>query len=202
MSSSTMTDSSSTMTDAQAFEAWLNFALEKEGKFYEDVRGDAGGPTKWGITWIDYNAYRKGKNLRPLTISEARATRLDGLTEEIIRAIYKVKYWDKMQSGLLPSPLDMVIVDAAVNCGPSQATKWAERIVGLPDDGRFDNTLVAGILVYVNKHGQEAFIAAFDGRREAFYKAIGAPGKTNNKFLKGWLARVADLSFKVKGWLK
>jgi lysozyme family protein len=181
-------------TKDTAFNEWLNFALDAEGRGFEDADGDNGGPTKAGITWIDYNEWRKQHSLTPITVEQARSTKLSGLTGDVINQIYRQKYWDKVRGSELPTATAEVVADFGLNAGISQAIKTMEKIVGLPADGTFDESLMFAVKLYISKHTEKAFVDAFQARRIAFYNEIGAPGKSNHKFLQGWLNRVSNLT--------
>lgn len=175
------------------FQRAFKFDLDHEGRVYEDVPGDTGGPTKWGVTWRDGNEWRKSKPLPPLTITQARATRLAYLTPAVIEEIYYTHYWIPAKGTVLPSPLDAIIFDFAVNAGIRQAVKSLQGVLGVAQDGIFGSNTLGGVNRYILMHGQEELIEAYQQRRAEFYRNLARRG-SYGKFLRGWLNRVSDLT--------
>lgn len=192
-----MGQSQTSYTDSDFLTA-LSFNLQQEGKYYEDVAGDPGGPTKWGVTWIDGNQWRRANGLAPLTISQARATRLGYLTEPIIDQIYFTHYWLPMKGGDLPDPLDGVLFDAAINCGGARSVQWLQGVVGTPPDGVFGPNTLRATNSYLALHGQAPLINGLLARRADYYVTRGSWA---NKFKRGWANRVADLTKAVRSSL-
>ncbi|MDI6752791.1 MAG: glycosyl hydrolase 108 family protein [Thermodesulfobacteriota bacterium] len=89
------------------FNRAIEFVLSDriEGGYVNNPK-DPGGETNFGIS---KRAYPK-ENIKALT--KERAIRL-----------YKRDYWDAIGGGALPSPLDLVLFDSAVNEGPGTARK-------------------------------------------------------------------------------
>lgn len=180
------------------FQSALKFDLDFEGRVYENVAGDSGGPTKFGITWTDANQHRREHGLAPLTEAEAANTRLAYLTPAIIDEIYYNKYWLPMKGADLPSPLGQVLFDCSVNVGIFQSVKFLQGILGTPADGQFGPATLAATKAYVFVHGQAGLCGALVGRREAFYQGLAQRRPKDAKFLRGWLNRCAALLTIVK----
>lgn len=126
---------------------WL---FDHEGREYENDKDDPGGATRYGID------QRSHPNVDIKNLTEDKATEI---------------YWSEwLRDGCdhLPSPLDWLYFDAAVNCGIGRAQSF------LNDSGRDP------------KKYQDA--------RRGFYNRLAEQKPTLKKFLKGWLARVDDLS--------
>lgn len=99
------------------FETCLAAVFGEEGGFVHD-KDDAGGATNLGITAATLAAaHRQG--LAP----HSDVTRL---TREEASAIYKALYWNRAQCGRLPEPLDLLLFDAAVNCGVGTAVRFLQ----------------------------------------------------------------------------
>ena len=169
------------------FQKALSFDLDWEGRVYENVAGDPGGPTKYGITWIDYNLWRKSHGKTPI----GNPTDVRFATEVEIEQIYWERYWLPMKGANLPDPLDQVIFDAAVNCGASRSVQWLQAVLGVTQDGVFGPQTLAATTNYVAKHGQGALINGLLARRTAYYMSRGSWA---NKFRQGWLNRVNALT--------
>ena len=94
------------------YERALANVLVHEGYTYENVPGDPGGPTKYGITIYDVRHY-----LKPgATAADVRRLTLDQAKE-----IYRKHYWNEVGGDELPAGLDYSVFDYAVNAGMGRA---------------------------------------------------------------------------------
>lgn len=152
---------------------------------------DPGGVTLEGVIQATYDAYRRRRGLptRPLTPGMRR-------TPEWIRErdeIYRLQYWDKVEADKLPAGVDYVLFDGAVNSGPVQSIKWAQRAVGLRADGVMGQQTIDALNEHPNK---AALIDAILDRRLAFLKAL----RTWKDFGRGWSSRVSGVRTTAKAW--
>jgi lysozyme family protein len=143
------------------FDVYFPELLKHEGG-YVDHPSDPGGATKYGITIGTLKAWR-GK---AVTKADVKA-----LTKAEAAAIYRARYWDAIKADDLPSGLDALAFDIAVNHGVGRWRQWAAIA-----DGK--TTLDA--------------IKAVTERRRRFYRAL----KTFSVFGKGWMRRADD----VEAW--
>ena len=157
------------------FEAALKAILHHEGGYVNHPK-DPGGMTNLGVTkrvweeWVGHEV--SGKIMRELT-------------PEIVGPMYKVKYWDKVKGDDLPTGVDYVVFDAAVNSGPGRAAKWLQACVGVePDGGIGPKTLAA-----VNAFDANQLIEDYAKRRLSFLMDL----QTWDTFGKGWGRRVAEV---------
>ena len=157
------------------FESALKAILHHEGG-YVNHPADPGGMTNLGVTkrvweeWVGHEVDEKA---------------MRNLTPEIVGPMYKAKYWDKIKGDDLPTGVDYVVFDAAVNSGPGRAAKWLQACVGVePDGGIGPKTLAA-----VNAFDANQLIEDYAKRRLSFL--IDLP--TWNTFGKGWGRRVAEV---------
>lgn len=97
----------------QNYNDCLNRVLKSEGGYTNDPR-DPGGPTNYGITLADFRMYVNKRG-------DANAVRRMSLDQA--KAIYKSKYWDKVNGDLLPSGVDYTVFDYGVNSGVSRANR-------------------------------------------------------------------------------
>lgn len=103
---------------ASNFRRAVDKILDFEGG-YVDHPSDPGGETNFGIS---KRAYPE-EDIRNMT--RARAIQ-----------IYRRDYWDVVRGDMLPSGVDLVAFDAAVNSGVSRSSKWLQRALGVLQDGR------------------------------------------------------------------
>lgn len=155
------------------FDRSLRRVLGSEGG-YSNNRADNGGATMWGITWRDYDAYRRRKGLPP------RDVRL--MTEGERNDIYRCKYWNGARCDEMPDGIDYVLFDGAVNSGVAQSVKWLQRALGVKVDGHIgDHTLLAA-----SQADADEVITSMCQQRRAFMRSL----KTFRVFGRGWIARV------------
>lgn len=173
-----------------AFDVWFGKALDYEGRVNEDVPGDGGGPTHWGIT-IGRLATIKGMK-EPKRGTDAfyqLKSQLYALTEAETKAIYRRDYWDAVRGDDLPPGVNMAVSDYGLNSGPSRAVKALQRLCGNPETGRMDDETVREAHAF----DRVELIMLFCDERERFLNAIVKARPGQRKFLKGWLSRVGDV---------
>jgi lysozyme family protein len=143
----------------------------------EDVPGDTGGLTKFGID----AASHPGIDIR-------------GLTFELASAIYHDGEWTECRCDALPSGVDTVVFDCAVNNGAAVSAILLQRAViacgyGIVVDGKIGpQTVRAATLA----NGPDLKGRLLQLRRQR-YTDIVLHNPADAKFLQGWLNRVDDL---------
>lgn len=157
------------------FDKALTEVLKSEGGFTNNPK-DPGGMTNLGCTkatWEEYCGHDVDeKTMRALTPGD-------------VAPLYKRKYWDKIQGDQLPSGVDYVVFDAAINSGPGRAAKWLQACVGVePDGGIGPKTLAA-----VRAFNPEQLIQDYSKRRLSFMMDVPAWPT----FGKGWTRRVQEV---------
>lgn len=166
------------------FDDCLRFVFAAEGG-YCDVPSDHGGATNYGITQKTYDAHRRAAGLVP------QAVRLCSRIEAA--AIYQMDYWRPARCGLAPSPIDLVLFDAAVNSGPHQSIKFLQRALGLNDDGIIGPVTLAAL---AKCNPQTVALVAIAQRRD-FYKRLVERDATQAKFFNGWNNRLDKLKAEI-----
>jgi lysozyme family protein len=169
------------VTDSN-FAASLKRVLVHEGGYSND-KADPGGATMWGITHIDYDAYRKRKGLATQSVRAMTTTERDD--------IYRNKYWVGARCGELPDGVDYVVFDGAVNSGVAQSAKWLQRALGVTADGHIgDITLQAA-----DEAHPDSLIHSMCDQRRTFLRNL----KTFKTFGKGWMRRVDEVESTAVG---
>lgn len=165
----------------QNFPTCLNETLAYEGE-WSDHKADPGGATMKGVT---IGRFQKFKG-RPVTKAELRA-----ISDTDLRVIYKTGYWDEVAGDLLPSGLDHVAFDGAVNSGPSRGAKWLQKGLGVPADGKIGKATLAA----ARASDPVVVIRRACAARMGFLRGL----RTWGTFGKGWSRRVAHVEvFSVK----
>lgn len=174
------------MTYSDRFLTALKFVLAHETVFakghagdyahavWEQVSGDAGGVTKFGI---DQRSHP--------TVD------IKGLTMDMATQIYWLEYWVPCGAEHMPAGYGEVLFDIRVNGGdgPRLLQRGLNALgAGLTVDG----SLGPFTLAAMTKYG-EAGLRAFIGQRQARFETLAQkPGQ--GRFLAGWTARNADLA--------
>lgn len=172
----------------ETFEIWCTRAFDYEGRVYENVSGDRGGPTKWGVT-IGRLATIKGMKLPKAGTSAYNrlVEDLKALPPDEIKAIYKRDYWDAVRGDDLPPGVDFSVADFGLNSGPSRAAKYLCRCLGKPQSGTLNNEVVQE----ARNADPDDLVNSYCDARAAFLNQIAVGSQA--KFRKGWLNRVKDV---------
>ncbi len=186
--------------------------LKTEGGFVNDPH-DAGGATKYGISLrfllaegkvdLDHNGRADfdldmdgdidGQDIRLLSVDHAKA-------------LYYRCFWQTVQADQYPRPLGEALFDQAVNGGLVSARKLLQRAVNLclmrqpvtgllTVDGQIGpvtNQAVLKVLQYPAQ-GMPALMDAYREAAKERYRGIVARNPSQQRFLKGWLARADRL---------
>lgn len=168
------------------FDQCLKFILEVEGGYCNDP-SDRGGATNCGITQAVYDDYRvhAGRNRQPVV----------GISPDEVADIYRMRYWQAVRGDQLPSLVDLVVFDAAVNHGPRQAILFLQRAVGADADGQIGPKTIAAVQQDVRQGIDVA--AAIIAERRDFYAMLVERKPDQRKFLKGWNNRLDRLAKEV-----
>lgn len=160
----------------QNFDKALAAVLVHEGGYVNNPK-DPGGMTNLGCTktvWEEHCGH-------PVDEKVMRA-----LTPVDVAPIYKNKYWDKVKGDDLPSGVDYVVFDAAINSGPGRAAKWLQACVGVEPDGGIGPKTLAAVRAFDAKQ----LIDDYGKRRLSFLYDL----PTWDTFGKGWARRVNEVT--------
>jgi lysozyme family protein len=157
------------------FEKSLAELLKHEGGFSAHPQ-DPGGVTNLGVTqavwedWIDRAVSEE--NMRALTPAK-------------VAPLYKELYWDRIKGDKLPSGVDYLVFDAAVNSGVSRAAKWLQTTVAAVPDGAIGEQTLKLVLLT----NPQMLIDKYSANRLAFLQRLS----TWPTFGKGWERRVEEV---------
>ncbi len=165
-------------------DAMVNQILAHEGGFVNDP-DDLGGATNYGVTQKSYSGWLG----RPASIYEVRAMRIDTAKE-----IYLSNYYYSPRINGFPDEVQPQIFDCSINHGARRAIKFVQTVCNLAG---FGPIVVDGVngpnTMKTAKMAYEAmgvyFNNAIADERIDFYHRIVASNASQQKFLKGWLAR-------------
>jgi len=138
---------------------------------------DPGGRTNFGITQRTLDVARTAFGDLQLP------TRVDELTWQQAREIYRRQYWQPIRGDELPAPLALAALDAAVNASPQRATRWLQQALRVPADG----WLGAQTILAAQRCDLAKVLAEFGARRAHHYMLQDA---TDDVFGLGWARRL------------
>lgn len=162
----------------------LDDIIAREGGFV-DHSADKGGPTKYGITQNTLSEWRG----HAVGVDEVMA-----LTEGEARQIYEKLYWlNPKLYKLHDEVLQAILMDMAVNHGPTRAIKILQKLVGVKEDGIFGPRTSEA----VQKLPAKALAVKVLAERFRFYGRIITKDPSQAVFAAGWMNRSADIMEKA-----
>jgi lysozyme family protein len=154
----------------------LILVLQSEGGWVDNPH-DSGGATNRGITLDTLTEWRE----EPCTKDDVK-----NLSAQEASDIYRAKYWANVRGDDLPSGVDYIVFDYAVNSSPAKAAKELQSLVGANPDCIIGAFTLKAIAAYVAIHGVETLIKSYCDRRKSFLRSL----KTWLYFGKGWTNRL------------
>lgn len=161
------------------FKQFLKHTLEVEGGYVNDP-DDSGGETNYGITRDTYQHYLFKKHNARIVVKDMRDIPMSDVED-----IYRTEYWDKISADELPSGIDIMLADFAVNSGVVRATRKFQKLFDTERDG----IIGRHTLSCVNEKVPEWLLHNLFVIRREYYHNIGHINN-NKKFLKGWYNRL------------
>jgi len=150
-----------------SFDKFIEKVLIHEGGYVNDPT-DNGGETNWGISKRAY------PNLD-----------IKNLTKDQAKEIYKRDYWDKNHCDKLPSGVDYIHFDTAINAGGSRAAKILQDACGVVVDGIIGSKTITA--------AQSLTAERYLLFRMYFYCQIVRKNNSQAKFIGGWSNRCMDI---------
>lgn len=163
------------------------FILKWEGGFVNDP-DDLGGATNMGVTigiWKSCGYDKDGDG-------DIDVDDLHLLTrEDVVNRVLKPHYWDRWKADEIKSQSVANILVDWVWASGAHGIKIPQRLLGVTVDGIVGPKTIAAVNA---KNPRELFdmikIARFD-----FIEDICRKRPTNNKFKRGWMNRINDISY-------
>jgi len=159
-----------------SFEPAMRAILEWEGDYVNDPE-DPGGETKYGIS----------KRAHP-------KVNIEKLTKDKARKIYRRDYWDACGCDDLPSGLDVIVFDTAVNCGVKSAIRWLQQAVGAKVDGIMGPKTKTAAKAADPRDALREIVAL----RGQHYGAL----ETFERYGLGWMRRLVDMHQRALNLIK
>ncbi len=155
------------------FNRCIDRILAEEGGLSAHRR-DPGGLTQFGISQRAYP-----------NLDIARLTR-----EQAI-AIYRVDYWTAVRGDALPTGLDLLVFDTAINMGCTAAVRLLQEAVGVTVDG------IIGPVTLAYAHQAMPELLVDYGALRAWRYEIN---RNEDAFGKGWFRRLFRLFALAQAW--
>lgn len=161
------------------------FCIERiEDKYeggYSNDKGDRGGPTNHGITYIDAAEF---EGVSPASMYD----KMRDFPKVTADQIYAKKYEPASRFDDLQDGVDNCVVDYDINSGVGRGARVLSTMLGHPPASRISDALVAE----ANKRDPIALIDAICNERLTFMRGIRG-GEDWSRFGGGWGRRVADV---------
>jgi len=151
------------------------FVKRVEGLLTDDPN-DTGGRTFKGVTQSVYNSWRRSKNLPLQDVAR--------MSDQEKYALYYERYWTPAHCALMRYPLDLTVMDTAVNFGVNNAFSFISEALGR--GLIYDWTPIAEDTLAANPKQLSVQIVKC---RLAYRPQRVQEDPTQKKFLKGWINR-------------
>jgi lysozyme family protein len=175
------------------FDLYFPKEIALEGSAYEDVEGDAGGCTKYGLTLDDVKEYHV--DLDHNGVFDCNDVK--SIDRDTASKMLKSIYWDYFKADQIPSQsFAEFIVDSGLNQGRVLIVKYIQGIVGVEADGHFGHDSLAALLSHLSDGAKDEFDELYQKRLDR-YNAIVASRPSQSKFIKGWMNRLNAIKFQA-----
>ena len=169
---------------------------------------DGGGLTKYGVSLKFLGGLSGTQSNRD--VLERMGIRLPitrqviyDLTRDQAASLFRWQFWDKLRLGLIPLRPAVVLYDAAVNSGPAQSIKLAQRgynrCVAYGQPLVVDGIMGPATRAAMQLADTDKALSAMLDAREKFFQTIVDNKPSQQVFLRGWINRVDDLRRYVRG---
>ncbi|MDY0204835.1 MAG: glycosyl hydrolase 108 family protein [Desulfovibrio desulfuricans] len=173
-----------------------------------DHPDDGGGLTKYGVSLKFLGGLSGTQSNRD--VLERMGIRLPitrqviyDLTRDQAASLFRWQFWDKLRLGLIPLRPAVVLYDAAVNSGPAQSIKLAQRgynrCVAYGQPLVVDGIMGPATRAAMQLADTDKALSAMLDAREKFFQTIVDNKPSQQVFLRGWINRVDDLRRYVRG---
>jgi lysozyme family protein len=149
---------------------------------YSDDPYDPGGPTNQGITLQVFATYT-GRTLDASSRARLKSE-LKAIRPDLVRAIYRKRYWEPSETAMLAPGLALIHFDAAVNHGVGTAIRSLQEALRVDADGEIGPITRAALAAA----DPAMIIERYAAIRERRYRALPHFWR----FGRGWLRRVSE----------
>lgn len=171
-----------------AFDKTINF----EGG-YSNHPNDNGKETYMGISRVFWPKWAGWAIIDRYKASPMSVKQLDSVLagnielQSLVEDFYRANFWNPIKGDdINDQDVANNIYDFAVNSGVGRASRYAQRIAGVTEDGQIGNISIGAI------NSCDNFVEQYKEARLAFFKKIVANDPSQNVFLRGWTNRVEN----------
>ncbi|MDA4848473.1 glycosyl hydrolase 108 family protein [Hoeflea poritis] len=149
---------------------------------YVDHPDDPGGATNMGIT---HKVLAKWRGVPAVSKKEVR-----NLTREEAEEIFRSRYYDVIKGRKLPEPIDLIVMDGAVNHGTKTMVQFLEEALGVEQNGKLGNNDINTLKEATGNEDDLIALAVSlaDARKQRYLTRPHAV-----RFIKGWTNRLNDV---------
>jgi lysozyme family protein len=148
---------------------------------------DPGGATNFGITLKALEQHRG----TTCTADDVRA-----MQQAEAIAIYEAVYAPAILFDDLPSGVDLICYDSAINMGRFHTVQFLQRAMGIADDGALGPATLEAVGTILAVMSVPVLIAGIRVQRETFYRGLS----TFSTFGAGWLNRLGAVENTAINW--
>jgi lysozyme family protein len=165
------------------FQEIMETVFKWEGGFVNNPF-DNGGPTNMGIT---HTALAQWRGVAGVTVADVR-----NLTKQEATDIFRSRYWGPIKGESLPAPLDLIVMDGAVNHGVENMSRMLQKAVGAEQDGEIGDITIAAVRAATTTEQAllDLAIEVAELRKSRYVNHEDAL-----HFLPGWRNRLNDVMF-------
>lgn len=165
------------------FEKVIPWLYEDEGEYSNDAH-DPGGPTRLGITYIDYARWLK------VPENKVTAKMVKEMPVSVVNAIYKMWYWDEVSADQLPSGIDYFVCDSGLLSGVGKARHWLQQCSGVTTDGIIGPVTLSAVAAREPKE----LLASLVALRRRYLRSLAGW----RHFGRGWTNRVNKVNARAQ----
>ena len=158
------------------FAAALKTVLGFEGGYVNNPK-DPGGATNMGVTQRVYTAWRQARGLPAQEVRQ--------ISSGEVATIYRNEYANPVRFDDLPSGVDLIVFDGAVNSGVSRSVKWLQKAVRVTQDGQIGPMTLSA----ARSMDSASIINSIADTRLSFLQGL----RTWSTFGRGWKSRVVQV---------
>jgi len=129
---------------------------------------------------ITLRKFREWRNNQALVREDLRR-----ITDDEVKVIYRVEYWNTVHGDELPPGVDHVVFDMGVNAGVRRSGMMLQRAASMPARDH-DGVVGPRTLLAVSRSAPKALIEALAQFHEHHYRAL----RHFDTFGAGWMARL------------
>jgi lysozyme family protein len=168
------------------FKPSLKLVLDDEDG-YSDDPNDRGGETNFGA-----KKFGISKKSHP-------DEDIKNMTPERAGEIYLLEYWTPVRCDELPSGVDYVVFDSAVQHGSINAGRFLQRASNRQIGTLITDGIIGDLTIRnVTRCEPRGLICDILRERNIFYHKIVAQDHKQERFFKGWLSRLDRVAVNVK----